>query len=234
MVQARGRMTARSEFQQGLKDIGPMVIAYAPIAALWGTIAVSKGLSPIETLLMSLGVYSGTAQFVAMDLWHMGLPLFYLVFTLGTVGLRHVLMSASVSRHMQGFSKSKSSLLLFWLTDEAWAIIERRALKTPITPAYFFGASFPLWPNWALFSLIGAFVGKSLGDGKSIGLDFAFAAMFIAVLAGFWKGPRTGAILATSAIAAVAAKIYIEGPWYILIGGLVGMLVAVLTYREDA
>lgn len=227
-------MTASSEFQQGFRDISPMVIAYAPIAALWGTIAVSKGLSPLETLLMSLGVYSGTAQFVAMDLWHMGLPLFYLVFTLGTVGLRHVLMSASVSRHMQGFSKARSSLLLFWLTDEAWAIIERRALTTPLTPAYFFGASFPLWPNWALFSLIGAFIGKSLGDGRAIGLDFAFAAMFIAVLAGFWKGPRTGAILAASALAAVVAKYYIGGGWYILIGGIVGMVVAVIFYREDS
>ncbi len=225
-------MTARSEFREGLKDISPMVIAYAPIAALWGTIAVSKGLSPLEAFLMSLGVYSGTAQFVATDLWHLGLPLAYLIFTLGTVGLRHVLMSASVSRHMQGFPRGKASFLLFWLTDEAWAIIERRALTTPLTPAYFFGASFPLWPNWALFTLIGALVGKAFGDGRAIGLDFAFAAMFIAVLAGFWKGPRTGAILAASA-AACAAKIWISGGWYILIGGAVGMLVAVLTYRED-
>jgi 4-azaleucine resistance transporter AzlC len=232
MVQAGSTLTARSEFQQGFRDISPMVIAYAPISALWGATAVQKGLSPFEAFLMSLGVYSGTAQFVAMDLWHMGLPLFYLVFTLGILGLRHVLMSASVSRHMQCFSKARSSLLLFWLTDEAWAIIERRALTNPLTPAYFFGASFPLWPNWVLFSLIGALVGKAFGDGHAIGLDFAFAAMFIAVLAGFWKGPRTGAILAASALAACVAKIYLGGGWYILIGGIVGMLVAVATYRE--
>ena len=221
------------EFKDGFADIAPMAIAYAPIAALWGTVAASKGLSPFETLLMSLGVYSGAAQFVAMDLWHMGLPLAYLVFTLATVGLRHVLMSASVSRHLASFSKPMASVLLFWLTDEAWAMIERRALSKPITPAYFFGVAAPLWPVWASFSLLGAYVGQTFGDSKAIGLDFAFAAMFIAVLAGFWKGPRTGAILVASAAAAVAAKLWIGGAWYILLGGVAGMVVAVMLYKEE-
>ena len=222
------------EFKDGFADIAPMAIAYAPIAALWGTVAASKGLSPLETVLMSLGIYSGTAQFVAMDLWHMGLPLAYLVFTLATVGLRHVLMSASVSRHMASFSKPMASVLLFWLTDEAWAMIERRALTKPITPAYFFGVAAPLWPVWSGFSLLGAYVGRSFGDSQAIGLDFAFAAMFIAVLAGFWKGPRTGAILVASAAAAVVAKLWIGGAWYILMGGIAGMVVGVLLYREEA
>ncbi|MFO1035172.1 MAG: AzlC family ABC transporter permease [Hyphomicrobiales bacterium] len=233
MSETSPEASRRGDFAQGLADVAPMAIAYAPIAALWGTIAVSKGLSPAETLLMSLGIYSGAAQFVAMDLWHMGLPLLYFVFTLATIGLRHVLMSASVSRHMSGFSRLQSSILLYWLTDEAWALIERRALTRKITPAYFFGASFPLWPTWAGFSLLGALLGKAFGDGKAIGLDFAFAAMFIAVLAGFWKGPRTGAILAVSAAASVAAKLLIGGAWYIVIGGLAGMAIAVLLHAEQ-
>ncbi len=227
-------MKLSREFRDGFSDIAPMAIAYGPIAALWGTVAASKGLSPLETVLMSLGIYSGTAQFVAMDLWHMGLPLAYLVFTLATVGLRHVLMSASVSRHMASFSKPMASLLLFWLTDEAWAMIERRALSKPVTPAYFFGVAAPLWPVWFGFSLLGALIGQAFGDSKAIGLDFAFAAMFIAVLAGFWKGPRTGAILAASAVAAVAAKLWIGGAWYILAGGVAGMLVAVMLYKDVA
>jgi predicted branched-subunit amino acid permease len=82
--------------------------------------------------------------------------------------------------------------------------------------------------------VIGAYFGKSLGDASRYGLDFAFAALFIAVLAGFWKGPKTGAILVVSSLAAVAAKLmWPNDAWYILIGGITGMLVAVATYRED-
>jgi predicted branched-subunit amino acid permease len=155
------------------------------------------------------------------------------VFAVATVALRHVLMSASISRHIAHFPKAKAAFLLFWLTDEAWAILERRALQEKLSPAYFFGASFPLWPNWVLFTGIGAVLGNALGDGVAFGLDFAFAAMFIAVLAGFWKGPRTGAILAAAALAACVAKAFVPGAWYILIGGAAGMAVAVLSHSES-
>ncbi len=222
----------KSDFKQGLLDIWPMVFAYAPIAALWGAVAASKGLTPLETALMSAGVYSGAGQFVAMDLWNTAMPLPLLAFTVGTVALRHVLMSASVSRHITSFPRLRASGLLFWLTDEAWAMIERRAQKQPISMSYFLGVAMPLWPNWVAFSVVGAYFGKSIGDTDRFGLDFAFAAMFIAVLAGFWKGPKTGAILIASSVAAVFAKTFLPGAWYILAGGAAGMLAAVALYRD--
>ncbi len=221
-----------AEFKRGATDIAPMSLAYMPIALLWGTIAASKGLSPMEALFMSVGLYSGAAQFVAMDIWLNGLPLWLMVLTIFTVGLRHVLMSASMSRHISDFPKSKALLLLFMLTDEAWAMIERRALHYKVTPSYFLGVGLPIWPSWFAFSFIGAWLGRGFGDGKAIGLDFAFAAMFIAVIAGFWKGPRSGAVIALSAGAAVVAKYYLPGAWYILVGGIFGMLAAALLYRE--
>ena len=222
------------DFKRGLKDISPMMVAYAPIALLWGTVAASHGLSPLQAWLMSAIVYSGAAQFVSMDLIKSGTPLLLLVFAIATVSLRHVLMSASVSRHITSIPKGKASLLLFWLTDEAWALIERRALTQKISAAYFAGVGIPLWLTWFSFSALGAKLGESLGDTTRFGLDFAFAAMFIAVLAGFWKGTRTAIILGVSAAVAVAAKLYIPGAWYIILGGLAGMFVAVIGYRESS
>ncbi len=223
-----------SEFRKGLGDIAPMVFAYGPIAALWGTVAASKGLSPTEALLMSMGVYSGAAQFVAMDLWTQQLPLWLFAFTILTVGLRHVLMSASISRQITHFPRGLASVLLFWLTDEAWAIMERVAKSRPLTPSYFFGVSMPLWPTWAIGTFIGAVAGEKLGDVSVYGLDFAFPAMFIAVVAGFWKGPTTAAIILASAAVSILGKHYIAGAWYILLGGFAGMLIAVIFYREGS
>jgi 4-azaleucine resistance transporter AzlC len=222
-----------SDFKQGLKDISPMMIAYAPIALLWGTIAASHGLSPFQAWMMSAFVYSGAAQFVSMDLIRSGTPLLLLVFAIATVSLRHVLMSASVSRHMTSIPHGRASALLFWLTDEAWALIERRALTQKISAAYFAGVAIPLWPVWFSFSALGAKLGESIGDTTRFGLDFAFAAMFIAVLAGFWKGTRTALILATSAAIAVVVKLYVPGAWYIILGGIAGMLVAVIGYEDE-
>ena len=233
MADADRRRMNRNAFLAGLKDIAPMMIAYAPIALLWGTIAAGTGLSPFQAWLMSAFVYSGAAQFVSMDLIKSGTPLALLVFTIATVSLRHVLMSASVSRHITAISKPKAMLLLFWLTDEAWALIERRALHQPISASYFAGVAIPLWFVWMTFCAIGTQLGSALGDTTRYGLDFAFAAMFIAVLAGFWKGTRTALVLATSAAVAVAAKLYIPGAWYIILGGIAGMLVAVAGHTEE-
>jgi predicted branched-subunit amino acid permease len=228
-----GRVSVNfKDLRRGFLDIFPMTLAYAPIAALWGTVAASKGLSPLEAILMSAGVYSGAGQFVAMDLWQKSMPLALFIFAIGTVALRHVLMSASVSRHIAGFPRGIASILLFWLTDEAWAMVERRALTQPITKSYYVGVALPLWPTWIAFTGIGATLGSALGDTTRIGLDFAFAAMFIAVLAGFWKGPKTATVLIASSLFAVLAKIYLPGAWYILAGGISGIIVAVVTYRE--
>ena len=220
------------DFTEGLRDIFPMTVAYAPIALLWGTIAAGHGLTPFEAWLMAAGVYSGAAQFVSMDLIKAGTPLLLLVVTIATVSLRHVLMSASVSRHISNIPRAKASLLLFWLTDEAWALIERRALNRQISTSYFVGVALPLWPTWFLFCTLGAWLGNTLGDTSRFGLDFAFAAMFIAVLAGFWKGPRTAMVLVVSAAVAILAKTYLPGAWYIILGGVAGMLTAIIGYRE--
>jgi 4-azaleucine resistance transporter AzlC len=222
------------DFQQGLRDISPMMIAYAPIALLWGTIAAGQGLSPFQAWLMSAAVYSGAAQFVSMDLLKSSTPILLLILTIATVSLRHVLMSASVSRHLSAIPRARTSLLLFWLTDEAWALIERRALERPISSAYFMGVALPLWPTWFVFCAIGAWLGNALGDTNRFGLDFAFAAMFIAVLAGFWKGPQTAMVLIASAITSILAKTYLPGAWYIVLGGMAGMFTAIIGYREDA
>jgi 4-azaleucine resistance transporter AzlC len=222
------------DFWRGFGEVWPMLIAYAPIATLWGAVAAGQGLSILEASLMSAIVYSGAGQFVAIDLLKAQTPLSLLVFAVATVALRHVLMSASIARSITHFPTLRATGQLFWLTDEAWAILERRAQHETLTPAYFLGASFPLWPNWVLFSTIGAALGNVLGNGAATGLDFAFAAMFIAVLAGFWKGPRTGAILVTSALAACLAKLWLPGAWYILIGAFAGMAIAVASWREGS
>jgi 4-azaleucine resistance transporter AzlC len=222
----------RDDFLQGVKDILPMVVAYAPIALLWGAISASKGLDPLQALAMSAWGYSGASQFVAMDLWAQPLPMITLIAALLVVNLRHVLMSASISRHMRRMRGGVVGALLFWLTDEAWAMLERRALVRELNASYYLGVAVPIWPTWFGCAFLGNVLGAQFGDGKFIGLDFAFSAMFIAVLAGFWKGPRTGLVLVASAAAAVVAKLYLPGTWYIMAGAVAGMVMAVVQGEE--
>jgi predicted branched-subunit amino acid permease len=74
-----------------------------------------------------------------------------------------------------------------------------------------------------LTSLAGSIAGAFVGDPKTIGLDFAFSAVFIVLVMGFWKGRETGAVLAASAAAAVLAHQFLPGVWYIAAGAATGV-----------
>ena len=220
------------DLRQGVFDVAPVLVAATPIGLLWGTLAAGKGLSPFESWLMSATVFAGAAQFVAIEVWHDPVPWVLLTVTALIVNIRHVLMGASLSRHMGGIDRRWHPAMMFLMADENWAFSERRALKAPLSLGYYFGLALPMWFAWTTSSIVGAIVSRSFGDPAAYGFDFAFSAMFIGILAGFWKGPRTGAVLGASAIAAALAKLYVPGAWYIVIGGIVGMAVAALLYRR--
>lgn len=222
-----------ADFRRGVLDILPVLAAAVPIGLLWGTLAASKGFTPFQAWLTSATVFAGAAQFVAVDMWRDPLPLLLIVFTTFIVNVRHLLMGASLQRHLGNFSAPGGLLAMFLMTDESWAFAERRVLVETLRPAYYFGVAGSMWLVWTSASLAGAMAGRSLGDPAVFGFDFAFSAMFIAILAGFWKGRRTAAVLASSAVGAALAKLAIPGAWYIIVGGLAGVVTAALLYRDD-
>jgi 4-azaleucine resistance transporter AzlC len=223
----------QEDFRRGALEILPILLAAFPIGLLWGTLAVKKGLSPLETGLASASAFGGAAQFVAIDLWRDPVPWLLIVFSVFVVNARHVLMGASLSRHVGHISPRLRPLVMFFMVDEIWALAERRALKRPLTWSYYIGLGLPLWINWVVASVLGAIIGRSLGDPATYGFDFAFSALFIAILASFWKGPKTGAVLAVSGGVAATAKLLIPGAWYIVLGGLAGVALAAATSTAE-
>lgn len=221
------------DFRRGFADILPILAAAFPIGLLWGTLAVQKGLSPVEAALASASVFAGAAQFVAMDLWRDPVPWLLVSFSVLVVNIRHVLMGASLSRHIGGIPRSMRPFAMFLMVDEVWALAERKALQSSLTWSYYLGLGLPLWINWTVATAIGALLSRGLGDPAALGFDFAFAALFIAILASFWKGARTGAVLAASGATAALAKLAVPGAWYVVLGGLAGVITAALLWSPQ-
>lgn len=214
------------EFIAGMRAIFPLVVAVLPIGLVFGAVAATKGLSPLETTLMSALVFAGGSQFVAMDIWAHPASWIGIGFAALLVNIRHVLMSASIGTKMQSFTGIKRYIAMLFLADELWAMAEFRAGRTRLTPAWYAGIVTPFYLIWVGSSLMGALLGAFLGNPAVIGFDFAFPAVFVVLVMGFWKGPETGAVLAASGAASVAVHHFVPGVWYIAAGALAGLAMA--------
>lgn len=221
-----------AQFAAGLRAVAPLLVAMVPIGMVFGAVAVSKGLSPLEASLMSLLVFAGGSQFVAMDLWTHPASWISLGFAALLVNLRHVLMSASISVHMQGFSGWRKYAAMLLLTDEAWALSEFRAATGRLTPGFYAGVALSIYLVWNVSTITGSMLGAFMGDPERIGLDFAFPAVFIVLLMGFWKGRQTGLVLIASALCSFIVHRYVPGAWYVAAGALGGLAAVAFTGDE--
>ena len=217
----------RSEFRDGVITIAPLELAGAPFGLIFGAAAVAAGLSPWEATFMSATVFAGSAQFLAIGLWSTASWL-GLAFAVLLVNLRYVLMAASIVRKMERFRPWQRGLAAFVLADENWAMAERRALSRPLTPAFYAGLGVTTYVSWVLATAAGAIAGSLLPQPERFGLDFAFPAVVICLVLGFAKSWRAAPVVAASALAALVTHQVVEGTWFVVAGGLAGMIAAVL------
>ena len=74
----------------------------------------------------------------------------------------------------------------------------------------------------------GALLGGLIEDPAAWGFDFAFTAVFIGLVAGFWRGRTTLVVACASAAGAILAHKFLPGAWYVVIGAGCGVTVAAL------
>lgn len=225
----------KTTFRDGFVAILPICVAAAPLSLVLGALAVDKGLSPLEVTLSSAIVFAGAAQFVAIELWEVPVPIASLALAAFLVNLRHVLMGIALAPHLPPGRPWLRAGLVFFMVDEVWAMSLQQAVRGKLTVAFYAGMGISIYLIWTGFTAIGALVGSFIGDPQRWGFDFAFVAIFLALVGGFWSGRKSLAIWSAAAFASCAAKLLIPGPWFVVVGGLTGMAMAAILWQpEDA
>ncbi|MEX6502066.1 AzlC family ABC transporter permease [Pseudomonas zhanjiangensis] len=228
-------MTRSQEFTQGARDMLPMLLGAIPFGIIFGSLAGAAGLSTWQTLGMSLLVFAGSAQFIAISLLGIGTGLTVLLLTTFVVNLRHALYSASLQPHVRHLPKRWRLPLAFWLTDEAYAVVQHRYLDTDISSNkhwYYLGAALAMYLNWQLCTLVGVLFGQSVPNLAAWGLDFAMLATFIGIVVPMLRSsPQVAAALVAGAVALACHGLpYKLG---LLAAAFSGILVGVLLERRQ-
>lgn len=226
----------RAELWHGARDSLPMLVGAAPFGLIFGTLASSSGLSALGALGMSLFVYAGSAQFIAITLLASGAGLAVIVLTTFVVNLRHALYSATLLPHVAGLAQRWRIPLAFWLTDETFAVVQHRYSAGDASPHkhwYHLGSCLAMYGNWFAWTLGGVLLGSNVDGLDQLGLEFAMAATFTGIVVPMLKNrPMVAAALAAAVVALAARGLpYKLG---LMLAALAGVLVGLwLESRED-
>jgi 4-azaleucine resistance transporter AzlC len=168
---------------------------------VFGVLASERGLAWLEALLMSVLVYSGSAQLAALQGWSKSPLITPLVFTVLLINARYVLYSASVQPWLKGASRPQALASLFFLGDGNWALSMREHHAGNNDAGFLFGSGIATALPWVLGTIAGHIVGGSVPNPTSLGLDFMLVAFAAAIGYSVFRGrsdlwPGAAAVLA--------------------------------------
>jgi len=213
------------EYWRGVYDSLPVLLGVIPFGITYGVVGLAVGLTPAETLLMSLLVFAGAAQFVCTGMIGLGLVDFSLiVFTTLLINLRHLLMGVSLTPFVGGLPLRRQALLAFGMADETYAVTMDRIQRCGYSESYQLGSNSAGYTIWALSTLAGVLLGRYIPDPLAWGLDFAMPATFLAMLIPRLSDRTSVAVCLVAAVVAVASALYLPGKWYIIVACVGGVL----------
>jgi 4-azaleucine resistance transporter AzlC len=189
---------------RGVLDMLPLSLAVLPWGILFGSLAVQRGFSWLEAQLFSGIIFGGAVQIVTVELIADNSSLLTVLFTAFIISSRHFLYGLSLRERLSPQPLRWRLGLGFLLTDELFALSgHRRAYIGKVRLCYGLAAGGSFYLAWNLWTFVGIVAGASLPDLTDLGLDFAIAATFIALVVPGVKSFATLAAVLTAAAASV-------------------------------
>jgi 4-azaleucine resistance transporter AzlC len=164
----------------------PVMTGYLFLGAAFGILMDSKGYHFVWSILMSIFIYAGSMQFVAINLLTVAFdPINAFLITL-MVNARHLFYGISMLERFKQV-RSKKPYLIFGLTDENFSVICSTDAPEGIDKEWFmFFITFLNHIYWITGSAIGGILG-SMASFDTKGIDFAMTALFVVIFINQWK-----------------------------------------------
>jgi 4-azaleucine resistance transporter AzlC len=209
----------------GFRQSLPVALSVFAYGLVFGVLAKQANLSFLEAVLMSVLVFAGASQFTALGLWVVPLPSLTIILTTFIINLRHILMGASLYPYIRNLKTLPRNVILYFMSDESWALTMGQFQQGKRNGAFLLGSGLAIGCGWWGSTVVGYLLGNLFENPQQWGLDFAFLAVFIALLVAQWKGKKNIVPWLVAGVVAIAASYWLPDKWYILLGGLAGSLV---------
>lgn len=208
----------------------PVLSGYLFLGFAYGILMSSRGYGPGWTFLMSLAVFAGSAQYVAITFLTTAFnPLNALLLTL-LVNARHLFYGISMLDKYKGTGRAKF-YLIFGLTDETFSI--NCATEPPAglsRQRFYLLVTLLNHSYWVTGSVLGSVLG-SLIHFNTKGLDFVLTALFVVIFLNQWQTSRDHRP-AMIGIACSVVCVWIFGPNQFIIPAMLAIVAVLALLRH--
>ncbi|HEX6871614.1 MAG TPA: AzlC family ABC transporter permease, partial [Micromonosporaceae bacterium] len=204
-----------------VRDVLAIAVAVCFVGISFGAIAVAAGLPDWAVVIMSVTVFAGGSQFMAVAMLAAGSPVTAVLGGL-LLNARHLPFGLAVGDMLTG--RGARLIGSHLLVDESVAFALAQSERARRLGAYWLtGAS--LFVSWLAGTVLGVLIGAAVGDPATFGLDAAFPAALLALLLPRLRERAAARVALVGAAVAVAASFVVPAGLPILLG-LVGLLFA--------
>ncbi|MFM9130254.1 MAG: AzlC family ABC transporter permease [Actinomycetes bacterium] len=147
----------------------------------FGALAVTSGFNFFQTQVLSLGLFSGASQFAVVGIIGAGGGSIAAIATSSLLGVRNGFYALSLANllKLKGYKKILGGQLTI---DESTAMAVANNNDENLGRWAFWATGLSVFVFWNIATAIGAFGAQFVTDPKSLGLDAAVAAAFLALL----------------------------------------------------
>ncbi len=217
--------------KEGLSAGWPICLGYLPIGMAFGVLAQKAGLTPLQIGLMSIMVFAGSAQFIAVAMLTGGASAPAIITTTFVVNLRHVLMSSALAVYLRAAHRGLLALYAYGVTDESFAVNLPRfnAGNWSLSRALVVNHAANL--TWFISTVTGGIGGRFIPEG-ALGIDYALIAMFICLL--IYQIRKLIHLLTAimAGLTAVILALIFPGNTHIVIASIAAATVGVMIQRK--
>ena len=187
---------ASPRIRDGVRAALPLAPGPILFGLSFGVFAQAAGMGGVTAVVMSATTFAGSAQFAAASVLEAGGTALAAIVAALLLNARYVGMSVAVASIFPG-GRARRFAESQLIVDESWALSGRSGtFQWPILV----GAGLLLYVLWVGSTALGAILGSTLADPASLGLDAAFAALFLGLALPYIRRRRA---IAASALAAV-------------------------------
>lgn len=211
----------------GVRRVSVLLPGIVVLAVAFGAAAAAKGLTVLETVLMSGLVYGGVSQLVAMEIWRPEWSwgaIAGLAVVTATVNARMILQGAALQPWFSRYPKSVNAFHLFFYTDANWLIGTRYRNEGGRDLGVLVGAGLALWVVWVLATIPGHLLGALVSNPRRYGIDLVMPIFFAAMIVPMWKGRRAAVPWVVAGLVALVTAKLVDGYAFIITGSLAGAL----------